>query len=885
MYALDNKSGIQQMPEIPEVFSTTPLWFTEGRDGNAPSYPGAHWFNIIQAELLNVLKEAGIEPDKHSLDQLAQALKIRAGQVESIADLRQFEPVKDRQVAFVKGYYAGSNKGGGYFVANFGDSTTADNDGTVIVTAGGKRWKRIAAELTPYDFGAKAGEDSTQAFLRAKNFKLNLLDEQFTTGYIHPNVKNGKLSLNKDAISDTDILHFDCVHISSNATGTVKNFRDANLVINSGQNTATLTLNVGGFDVGRTVLITTSNFVATALTESANSYAPVLAKGLWLVQSSSETQSVLTRNIKAKREAVLNVSSTISGSAKQLGTFVALSQNTKVLGSTFTVEGVEFNSKQITFEDVSATLNSIHIQEGVILINSKVNGAIHSMNATSSGISIYNSIVRIGSSTVVSPATNGIIATQASNVMCEYAAVFDAGNSGIYAHTASTIEARFASACFCGKSGSSGSVGTGFESESASSLFCERSCAIANDSYGYYANATSQMACASCSSLSNYHGYYCLSATMFARYSLSLNPRYRGFYAYLNADINALDTTASGARDYDYCVQGGSVITVLGYKDQASKFSTALNLNGANKILSSNLLDLNNYQTFSRGESLNIESNAITVTSDLHIIATAGTVSTINGRATDGALLQLRNLSSRSPVTLNSTGNIILKGGEVKLSSYVDRILLTYDLAAKKWVELSRTEYKDEYETYIRGSNLTIHSGAITVQTDYHIIDGADHSQLSTINGRASDGALLHLRGLSDANPVTVTNTGNIYLRNGDCVLSGFRDRLTLMFDNTINKWTEVSRNNSVKESLTMPGWRKDGEFIMQWGSGTIPENSNSVHVSFPVAFNTFLFAIPIDVTSGGRVETLAINNPTNTGMTIQGKTYAGVVRYVAYGR
>lgn len=154
MYALDNKSGIEQMPEIPEVFSKNPLWFTEGRDGNSPSYPGAHWFNIVQAELLNVLKEAGIEPDKADLTQLAQAFRVMAGQVESIAALREFEPVRDRQVAFVKGYYAGSNKGGGYFIADFADTTTTDNGGTVIVTANGKRWKRIYTNITPEDFGA-----------------------------------------------------------------------------------------------------------------------------------------------------------------------------------------------------------------------------------------------------------------------------------------------------------------------------------------------------------------------------------------------------------------------------------------------------------------------------------------------------------------------------------------------------------------------------------------------------------------------------------------------------------------------------------------------------------------------------------------------------------
>lgn len=170
MYALDNKSGIPQMPEIPEVFSKEPLWFTEGRDGNAPSYPGAHWFNIVQAELLNVLKEAGIEPEKADLTQLAQAFRVMAGQVDSIAALREFEPVRDRQMVYVKGYYANSTKGGGYFVADLADTAMADNGGTVIVTANGNRWKRILGHTLGLEqFGAIGdGEvDDTQAIKNA----------------------------------------------------------------------------------------------------------------------------------------------------------------------------------------------------------------------------------------------------------------------------------------------------------------------------------------------------------------------------------------------------------------------------------------------------------------------------------------------------------------------------------------------------------------------------------------------------------------------------------------------------------------------------------------------------------------------------------------------
>lgn len=76
MYALDNNSGVSVRPEIKsQVFSADePRWFTEGGSGVAPSYPGADWFNIVQAELLNVLRDGGIQPDKTKLDQITTAI-------------------------------------------------------------------------------------------------------------------------------------------------------------------------------------------------------------------------------------------------------------------------------------------------------------------------------------------------------------------------------------------------------------------------------------------------------------------------------------------------------------------------------------------------------------------------------------------------------------------------------------------------------------------------------------------------------------------------------------------------------------------------------------------------------------------------------------------
>lgn len=76
------------------------------------------------------------------------------GQAESVAQLRTIEPTTDQQRILLKSWHAGKNLGGGVFYADFTDTTSADNGGTVIVTAGGKRWKRVFTEITPFDFGA-----------------------------------------------------------------------------------------------------------------------------------------------------------------------------------------------------------------------------------------------------------------------------------------------------------------------------------------------------------------------------------------------------------------------------------------------------------------------------------------------------------------------------------------------------------------------------------------------------------------------------------------------------------------------------------------------------------------------------------------------------------
>ncbi|EFM88737.1 Uncharacterised protein [Actinobacillus pleuropneumoniae] len=121
-------------------------------------------------QINEVLKDRGITASDDEVTSLRDAIKgmietfkndLKApdgfkfiGQCESIEQLRTIEPTEHNQRILVKSYYAGTNIGGGEFYADLQDSTTADNAGTVVVTASGKRWKRIYTNITPEAFGA-----------------------------------------------------------------------------------------------------------------------------------------------------------------------------------------------------------------------------------------------------------------------------------------------------------------------------------------------------------------------------------------------------------------------------------------------------------------------------------------------------------------------------------------------------------------------------------------------------------------------------------------------------------------------------------------------------------------------------------------------------------
>ncbi|HDK2056713.1 TPA: tail fiber protein [Escherichia coli] len=75
MFYIDNDSGVTGMPPVSAQRSAIVRWFSEGDGNNVITWPGMDWFNIVQAELLNTLEEAGIQPDKTKLNQLALSIK------------------------------------------------------------------------------------------------------------------------------------------------------------------------------------------------------------------------------------------------------------------------------------------------------------------------------------------------------------------------------------------------------------------------------------------------------------------------------------------------------------------------------------------------------------------------------------------------------------------------------------------------------------------------------------------------------------------------------------------------------------------------------------------------------------------------------------------
>lgn len=160
MFHIDNTSAVPEMPEPKEPQSNTPRWFGESQQQGGISWPGADWFNITQAELLNLLELGGEIPEKSNFHQLSNSVKNYVGRYPCIQTLRQVEPFTEPQRVDVTSYHAGwaatniGAVGGGHF-ESVRDNVTHDDGGSFIRVNSEWGWKRVfPGHATLHDFGA-----------------------------------------------------------------------------------------------------------------------------------------------------------------------------------------------------------------------------------------------------------------------------------------------------------------------------------------------------------------------------------------------------------------------------------------------------------------------------------------------------------------------------------------------------------------------------------------------------------------------------------------------------------------------------------------------------------------------------------------------------------
>lgn len=143
--------------------------FSEGdpANGTRATVVNAEWLNSIQEEIAQLIEDKGVVLSKGNSTQLQEALRRDyAQQVDDFASLRNLENGGDGRYVFVRYHSSPLDGGGGIFKADPSDTTSIDDDGFTIVTAGGLRWKRQSSDVRAVYFNihANAGVDQTSKF-------------------------------------------------------------------------------------------------------------------------------------------------------------------------------------------------------------------------------------------------------------------------------------------------------------------------------------------------------------------------------------------------------------------------------------------------------------------------------------------------------------------------------------------------------------------------------------------------------------------------------------------------------------------------------------------------------------------------------------------------
>lgn len=122
--------------------------------------------------------------------------------VSTVANMRLTEPSIDGQQITLLGHTL-AGIGGGTFYHDESDTSSADNNGTVIVTAGGKRWKRNSSHKSVAMFGG-IGDKTTDDTLAVQATLDSLVDGDTLNfeGYVHSITNNTQV----DTINELTVI-------------------------------------------------------------------------------------------------------------------------------------------------------------------------------------------------------------------------------------------------------------------------------------------------------------------------------------------------------------------------------------------------------------------------------------------------------------------------------------------------------------------------------------------------------------------------------------------------------------------------------------------------------------------------------------------------------
>src|SRR5699024_9993732 len=211
-----------------------------------------------------------------NLDVYSKSQSI--GMVEELSDLRSLEPAVDRQVVYVSRHSSSVDIGGGLFFHDASDTMSLDDDGYIVVTAGGKRWVRDCLFVESDHYGLVPGAvvdvapQLNKAFQAAKKTKYNRLVLAKGSFYVNSALKHpSDITISGSGNYASAIIALPTMPITENVIQNEKysykvfgtdydeNIRIENLIVDANNRARTTTETWVDATQGTTILLTTTS--------------------------------------------------------------------------------------------------------------------------------------------------------------------------------------------------------------------------------------------------------------------------------------------------------------------------------------------------------------------------------------------------------------------------------------------------------------------------------------------------------------------------------------------------------------------------------------------------------------------------------------------------